>query len=223
MASQYLKEKYKDVKPDEPISYTRKEKIANWWYYNKWFVIGGAIILAIVANIMYHILGFGEVRVDYYIAYVGYANLPKQTVSALENAIADLASDSNSDGKVVVRINQYPEVSAAFVSTVLADLERGESCFFLLEDPESFQEKYQILRVLDEELYYLPWASCPVLTSLELGDYQSVILDKKVSGSSQALLSGLYLARRDFRTENSPSNMADYDVLWETLTKGAKE
>ena len=222
MASQYLKEKYKDVKPDEPPSYTRKEKIANWWYYNKWFVIGGVIILAIVSNIVYHILGFGEVKVDYYVAYVGSYNLPQQTVSALESAIAELASDS-SDGKAVVRINQYPEVSAAFVSKLLADFERGESCFFILEDPEAFQEKYRILRALDGDIYYLPWASCPVLTSLELGDYQSVILDKKVSGSSQELLSGLYLARRDFRMENVPSNIADYDVLWETLTKGAKE
>ena len=132
MSSQYLKEKYTDVKPDEPISYTRKEKIANWWYYHKWFVIGGAVLLAIVANIVYHMLGFGEVRADYYVAYVGSANLPQQTVSALENAIAELASDSNNDGKVVVRINQYPEVSAASVSKLLADFERGESCFFLL-------------------------------------------------------------------------------------------
>ena len=223
MASQYLKEKYKDVKPDEPISYTRKEKIANWWYYNKWFVIGGVIILAIVANIVYHMLGFGEVKVDYYVAYVGSTDLPRQTVSALENAIAAIAADSNNDGKVIVRINQYADVSAVSAATLLADFERGESCFFLLEDPEAFQEKYRILRALDEDLYYLPWESCPVLTSLELGDYQSVILDKKVSGSSQELLSGLYLARRDFRAENAPSNMAYYDTLWDTLTKGAKE
>lgn len=236
MASQYLKWKYRDVKPDEPVTYTRKEKAANWWHYNKWYVIGGVILLAIAANIGYYMLGFGRVKADYYVAYVGTEYLPKQTVSALESTIAALAADSNGDGKVVVRLNQYVELgggntedaSYTYSSTaaLLADFERGESCFFLLENPETFQEKYSILRTLDgslteDDTCYLSWTSCPVLTSLELGDYQDTISGEKASGSSQELLSNLYFARRDFWAENTPSNMADYDILWDTLTEGA--
>ena len=233
MASEYLKQKYKDVKPDEPVTYTKKEKAANWWYYNKWYVIGGAILLAIVANIGYYMLGFGQVKADYYIAYVGTEYLPQQTVSALESTFADLAADSNGDGKVVVRLTQYVELgggntddmSYTYSSTaaLLADFERGESCFFILENPELFQEKYSILRTFDsnDDTLYLPWTSCPVLTSLELGDYQDRVLGEKVSGSSQELLSKLYFARRGFWAENTPSNIEDYDTLWDTLTEGA--
>lgn len=233
MASEYLKQKYKDVKPDEPVTYTQKEKAANWWYYNKWYVIGGVILLAIVANIGYYMLGFGQVKADYYIAYVGTEYLPQQTVSALESTFADLAADSNGDGKVVVRLTQYVELgggntddmSYTYSSTaaLLADFERGESCFFILEDPELFQEKYSILRTFDgnDDTLYLPWTSCPVLTSLELGDYQDRVLGEKVSGSSQELLSKLYFARRGFWAENTPSNIEDYDTLWDTLTEGA--
>ena len=233
MASEYLKQKYKDVKPDEPVTYTQKEKAANWWYYNKWYVIGGVILFAIVANIGYYMLGFGQVKADYYIAYVGTEYLPQQTVSALESTIADLAADSNGDGKVVVRLTQYVELGGgntgdmsytyASAAALLADFERGESCFFILEDPETFQEKYSILRTPDgsDDTRYLPWTSCPVLTSLELGDYQDRVLGEKVSGSSQELLSRLYFARRGFWAENTPSNMEDYDILWDTLTEGA--
>ena len=44
MASEYLKWKYRDVKPDEPIRLTRKEKALNWWHYHKWYVLLGSLI-----------------------------------------------------------------------------------------------------------------------------------------------------------------------------------
>ena len=226
VASEYLKWKYKDVKPDEQVTYTKKEKAANWWYYNKWYVIGGIILLIIVANIGYYMLGFGRINADYYIAYVGTEYLPKQTISTLESALASLAPDSNGDGKVIVKLNQYVELGDDLAYTysstaaLLADFERGESCFFLLEDPETFQEKYSILLALDDsDTCYLSWKSCPMLTSLELGEYQDVVLGEKVSGSNQELLSKLYFARRGFWAENAPSNAEDYDTLWDTLTK----
>lgn len=230
MASEYLKQKYRDVKPDEPVTYTKKEKAANWWYYNKWFVMVGVFLLAVVVSIGYHMLGFGKVKADYYVAYVGTEYLPKQTVSELESALASLAADSNEDGKVVVKLNQYVELGGgdnlaytySSTAALLADFERGESCFFLLEDPEAFQERFSILLTLDDnDTCYLSWKSCPILTSLELGDYQDTVLGEKVSGSSQELLSNLYFARRGFWAENAPSNAEDYDALWETLTNGA--
>ena len=44
MASEYLKWKYRDVKPDEPIRLTQKEKALNWWQYHKWYVLLGSLI-----------------------------------------------------------------------------------------------------------------------------------------------------------------------------------
>ncbi len=236
MASEYLKQKYRNEKPEEPASYTRKEKAANWWYYHKWYVLLGVFLLGIVLSIGYHMLGIGEVEPDYSVAYVGTSYLPEQTVAALENALSALAPDSNKDGRTVVRVQQYVELgggqsgdaSYTYASTaaLLADLERGESYFFLLEAPELFQEKYRVLRAADggdpkAEAYYHPWASCPVLASLELGTYEDTLHDQKAAGSSQELLSRLSIARRGFRAENVPENVSDCDTLWSLLTEGA--
>lgn len=34
MASEYLKWKYRDVKPDQTVELTPRQKRANWWYYH---------------------------------------------------------------------------------------------------------------------------------------------------------------------------------------------
>ena len=45
MASQYLKWKYRDVKPDAPVELTEAQRRANWWHYNKWYVLGACLLL----------------------------------------------------------------------------------------------------------------------------------------------------------------------------------
>ncbi len=234
MASEYLKRKYQNEKPEEPVSYTRKEKAANWWYYHKWYVLLGVFILGIVLNIGYHMLGIGKVEPDYSFAYVGTSYLPEETVAALENALSAIAPDSNKDGRTVVCVRQYVDfgggqtgdASYTYASTaaLLADLERGESYFLLLEDPELFQEKYQVLSAADgsaqkDEVCFYSWPSCPVLASLELGTYEDTV--QKTGGSNQDLLSKLFIARRGFWAENAPENLADCDTLWNLLTEGA--
>ena len=44
MASEYLKWKYRDVKPDAPLVLTPKEKRANWWHYHKWTLLSGVVV-----------------------------------------------------------------------------------------------------------------------------------------------------------------------------------
>lgn len=40
--SEYLNWKFRDVKPDGPApALTPRQKLANWWHYSKWFVLGG--------------------------------------------------------------------------------------------------------------------------------------------------------------------------------------
>ena len=115
--------------------------------------------------------------------------------------------------------------------TLMADITDCDSYFFLLDDPDGFQRNYQVLRRLDGTLpvdgsrdydsCYLAWGDCPVLTALELGDYAEKLLDREISGSSQELLSGLYIARRGFWTEETTDYPDECDLLWEALTKGA--
>ncbi len=161
MASEYLKWKYRDVQPDQPVELTPRQKRANWWYYHKWYVLLGVGLLALGTYLGARALGIGQVRPDYQVAYVGSDALPEETAAALESALADLGTDCNGDGQVVVRLNQYvmgdssgegAEYAYAGSTKLMADLDACESYFFLLEDPEAFQANYQVLRRLDGSL-----------------------------------------------------------------------
>lgn len=240
MASEYLKWKYRDVKREEPAKLTSEEKRKNWWHYHKWHVAAGVVLAGIGASILCHALGVGQTRPDYQIAYVGNNALPDGTAAAVEAAFASLGQDLNGDGKVTVRLSQYPSTGGADAGmaasaevTLMADLLKHESYFFLLEDPAWFQANYHILRRLDGSLpedgdcsadgTYLVWDECPALAGMELGSYSYQVLDETVAGSSDELVSGLALARRGFWTEDTCAYPEGCDALWNTLTEGAAQ
>ena len=191
MASEYLKWKYRDVRPDAPAERTKKQRRQNWWHYHKWHVGLGIAALAAAGNLTWHALT--QVHPDYQIAYVAAAPLSEEETAAWEEKLAALGTDCSGDGKIVVRVNQYLSAgedvmyAAAGNVRLMADLDACESYFFLLEDPEDFQERYEVLR---EDWF-------PVEN-------------------------GLYLARRTFWEDRTPKNLADCDVLWELLLKGAE-
>lgn len=240
MASEYLKWKYRDVKPEKKLELTPRQKRANWWHYHKWYVLLGAVLIVVAVYLVTRALGFWETEPDYQAAYVGSTALPEDTVTALEASLSELGVDCNGDGRVVVQLNQYvigggtggddALYSYADSTKLMADLDSCDSYFFLLEDPEQFQKNYQVLRRLDGsnptdfehdiESCYLPWPECPVLQGLPLGEYTELILDQELSGDSQELLSGLALARRGFWTEKTTPYAAQCDELWSAITKG---
>ena len=236
MASEYLKKKYKDVKPDVKRELTPAEKRKNWWHYHKWHVVVAAGLLAILGSIAWNALH--QVRPDYQIAYVGTNALPDDTAAAVEACFAALGEDLNGDGEVVVRLAQYassggtdPQTVMAAEVRLMADLTGRESYFFLLEDPEQFQRSYHSLRRLDGTLpadgddsgegTYLAWDQCPVLAQMDLGEYSYALMGGTASGSSSELLSGLYLARRGFWTEDEAPYPEGCNALWEKITEGA--
>ena len=73
----------------------------------------------------------------------------------------------------------------------------------------------------DAEGTFLPWTACPVLAGAELGEYSYHLMGETVTGSSDELVSGLYLARRGFWTEKTSPYPAGCEALWNELTKGA--
>ena len=201
----------------------------------------GAVLLIAAGNIVYTMLGIGQVKPDYQIAYVGSAALPDETAAALEEALAQLGEDANSDGRVVVRINQYADGSTsdtadaayynmAATAKLMADITGRESYFFLLEDPQAFQQNYHALRRLDGTLpsdtdrdwenCCIRWADCPALAELELGSYEENMLNQTLDGESQALLGEMYIARRGFWTDESSANVEACDALWDVITEG---
>lgn len=235
MASEYLKKKYRDVRPEAKRELTPKEKRKNWWHYYKWHVVIGAGLLAILGSMVWSALH--RVEPDYQVAYVGADALPDDTAAAVEASFAALGEDLNGDGSVVVRLVQYassggadPQAAMAAGVKLMADLTACESYFFLLEDPDGFQRSCGILCRLDGSLpaegdpaggTYLAWAQCPVLAQMDLGEYSYPLMGETVEGGGSELVSGLYLARRGFWTEKSVLYPEGCETLWNKLTEGA--
>lgn len=236
MASEYLRKKYQDVKPDEKRELTPEEKRKNWWYYHKFHVVGGLVLLSVVGSIVWNAVS--QVKPDYRIAYVGANALPDDTAAAIEAGFAALGEDLNGDGQVTVQLMQYPASAAGDPQTamasqvkLMADITECESYFFLLEDPEEFQQNYGSLRRLDGALpdeddkpgegTYIGWVQCPVLAQMELGEYAYPLMGGTASGSSDELVSGLYIARRGFWTDKTTPYPEGCGALWEKITEGA--
>lgn len=221
--------------------YTKKEKLQNWLYYNKWWLVVGAVIIWAAGSMLWNVLGIGKVTPDYRVAYVGSVRLPDSTVEAVENALASFGTDVNGDGRVAVELTQHITGSESNMEnmmygyasevTVLADLTEGESTFFLLENPVDFQLTFQILAHLDGSMpaeddfealdkVYL-WDNCPALASLDLGNYEDSYLDLTETGENQELLSGLYLGRRYFYIPDQQKNPEADNAFWLAITEGA--
>ncbi|MBQ6734404.1 MAG: hypothetical protein IJR00_05795 [Lachnospiraceae bacterium] len=231
MSSRYLEWKYRDVQPEEKRELTKQEKRRNWWHYHKFHVLIGAVLLFIALDLARSALHIGETLPDLSVAYVGAAPLPAECVTAVEETFASFATDANGDGTVKVTLLQYPEGSpentaaaaeqgAASVALV-ADLESCDSYLFLLEDPLSFEKKYEILRMKENAPDCYPWTACPKLAALSLGGFREETLGVTFSGENSELLSGLYVARRKFENGREAAHMDACDLFWQTLTEGA--
>ena len=215
LASEYLKKKYENVKPDEPVVLTNKEKRQNWWYYHKWIVAACAAAVFVVGLFLKDILIRTEP--DYRISCVSSQILQEETVQQLQNLLQSLGEDRNGDGKVLVQVDSYvtnPEDSMGYAVQVklTAELQVGEGEIFLLENPAEFQSAYGLLLLPDgtmpegeeiiSECEYYAWENCPAVNQLDLG-------------------APLYLARRGYATQKETEKHADYLGLWQAMTEGA--
>ncbi|MBR1780762.1 MAG: hypothetical protein IJ751_05095, partial [Oscillospiraceae bacterium] len=226
----------KDHPPDSGAA-----KWKNGGDYNKWFAVIAAAVLGIGVYLVCHALGVGQTKPDYQFAYVGTYALPDDTAQALERALESLGSDCNGDGKVVVRLNQYPTEDSGSADsamgqyanqvTLMGDLESCDSYFFLLADPDAFQRSYEVLanrdgscpqsgdrRGMDKTWL---WTDCPVLAGLELGGYEETVLGETAEGDGNTLVASLYLGRRCFYNHDTVKNQAGCEALWDVLTEGA--
>lgn len=222
--------------PSAPASASGKWK--NWWYYYKWYVICGILLLGILIHVAGDALGLWTKKPDFQVAYIGKTPLPAETASALEKAFASLASDFNGDGEVIVRINQYvdsaqtSDMETAYYEyasevTLIGDISGCDSYFFLMEDPDLFQQEFQLLATPDGSCpssadystkdKVLLWADCPLLSEPDLGTYQATVLGESVSGSNQEILSPLFIGRRCFFTDKTTPHADKCSELWNTI------
>lgn len=212
---------------------TGKEKWKNWWHYYKWYVVCGIILLAIAADLIGNALGLWQKSPDFQIAYVGNTEFPPDTAAALENIFSSMQElDFNGDGKVIVRINQYPsglqraDINNAFYGyaseiALIGDISDCESYFFLLDDPDYFQREYQLLADpngncpadtdYSADNKAVLWSDCPVLSEIASSA-------EAAASGSQAFLSGLYIGRRCFYMDTLSENAEKCSDLWNLLT-----
>ncbi len=226
MASEYLKWKYRDVKPDEPPPPpTGWDKVKNWFSYNWYWLAAGAVILAILGGILWTALGIGKTRPDYILAYVGRGELPEQTREALIAAVQRLGIDVNGDGEIYVELHSYAtaETSDGYddyemsqynmgVNVRLSgDISAGESVFFLMDDPDAFQRGFQILANPD--------GTAPEEGDLGWEGRAIPVEDLPALGLEDG--SGLYLGRRFYVRDNRKTDRDADDALWQAILKGA--
>ncbi len=226
------------LQPENQKPLTASQKAKNWWHYHKWYVIAGAFLLLAACSLAGNALGLFHPDPDLQIAYVGKTALPQDTISALQELFTTLAGDYNGDGKTTVQVNQYirggqavsPEAAQyqyASEIALIGDISNCESYLFLLEDPQDFQQEYQLLAAPDGscpgEADYstqdkaIRWADCPLLSEAEMGGCTETAAGEDPAGSSQELLKDLYLGRRCFYTDKTVDNLEDCDELWHKL------
>ena len=234
-----------DQTPEPPREYTKAEKAANWWHYH-WVavVIGVAAVFFggwIIKDTVF------QTRPDVQIAYVGTHELPVDTVNALQNALTPFCQDENGDGKVVVQVATYNvdfdvenESTDAYyqmagMTRLNGDLSSGsKTCIFLLEDPENFEKMTGTLRYLNgttpedqddaaadwQQMVYR-WTDCPVLTGLDLGNFEGYTALDDITDTNQNALAHLYVGCRGVWDNDQAEAFADGFALWDTLTAGA--
>lgn len=214
--------------------YTRKEKIQNWLYYHVWHLVAAGFLVIVLLSLVFGKAALNRDGYDYYFAYVGAEAMAEAEVWALEAALASLGQDVTGDGAVTVRVSQFVagnEVTNADAVygkaaqiAMLTDISEGESYFFLLEDPESFQLDFQLLALPDgspseeedfgvwDKVY--GWNDCPALVKV-----------KELSGAEgefAALLDRLYLGRRCFVMPGMEIESPENDAFWHILTEAAE-
>ncbi len=213
----------------------------NWWYYHKWYVLLGILLLAFLVRWIGGALGLFEKKPDLQIAYTG-APLPRGTVEAIQKTFASVAGDYNKDGEVLVRLNLYSSVSSpskddeyyyqyASEIEMIGDITDCESYLFLMEDPLDTQKRFQILACADGsepaaddfsvEDKCFTWNSCPVLSAIDTGTYTDAALGESVSGSNQDRIGGLFVGRRFFHDEKTVRNLPECEALWNRLALSA--
>ncbi len=226
------------LRPENQQTLTGSRKMKNWWHYHKWYVIAGMFLFAAACSLFGNALGIFTKSPDLQIAYIGKTVLPQDTVRAMEQIFASLAGDYNQDGEILVRVHQYisdsqtADAETAYYQyaseiTLLGDIAEAESYFFLMDNPQSFQQEHQLLASSDGNCpgqadysvrdKTILWSDCPILSEAEAGSYTETAAGQTVTGSNQEILAGLYLGRRCFYNEKRTEHADECSALWDLL------
>lgn len=196
--------------PPEPM--TRQKKWENFWFYYKWHVIVGAVVLLMVGMLVKDVVF--QTQPDYTIAVLTRSAMPTSVAQNLQAGLAPLCDDRNGDGKVTVQVLEYvidnettadPQTQMANVTKLMGDVQTGESMLFLTNDVDYFEKQYAIFAYNDGQTppenetpdaarLGVAWKDCHALASLDLGAI--TLTDGTQQGAVQDYLQNFTLLRR---------------------------
>lgn len=125
-----------------------KKFLENFWYYHKWKLLVGIMILLAVINTVSAFVTTD--KPDYTIGVVTAGEVPEELCQCLSEAFSGVLPDTNGDGTVQVTVNVYRygtdleilpgSMTEGDAVHLAANIQTGESCLFLTDEPEIFQE-----------------------------------------------------------------------------------
>ncbi|MEG0542688.1 MAG: hypothetical protein RR461_08295 [Angelakisella sp.] len=174
-----------DAEASHPM--TPKERLLNFWFYYKWWVLGGVVALIMLLVFIRDVRS--NVKPDYTIGLLTSYVMPEETVQALETAILPYANDRNGDGKTVVYLSPYsipvngaapadPMAHAANMTRLSGDIQMGDSMLFITDNVVEYQKLLELFCYNDgtepplegepdATKLGVPFAECPPLSGLD--------------------------------------------------------
>lgn len=225
----------------EPKQYTRKEKIINWFDYNKWWVLIGIVAVILLITQITQMVDNHRNRSDIQFAYLSTSILDNETVEAFVTEMEKIAPDANGDGRVIVELNQYiynGEIidyaqNQNIEARLAGDLQLGKNFFLLSDNPEEFQRVYQFYAFLDGSMpnesdysidgKVIPLMDCPVVAETDFGTYVKSNSRGSVTLDNNEILGRLYLGRRCTYNDTTVKYQQTCFEFWDELTQGATE
>lgn len=126
-----------------------KKKLSNFWYYYKWYVLFGLLVLWAAFNFLLQIQE--NVEPDATVSFVTMQPVPEAVQNSLQSLLSELVTDVNGDGKVEVAVNVYAydgegsgetnaEGYAAAAVHLASEVRLGLTSFFVTDEPQVLEE-----------------------------------------------------------------------------------
>lgn len=180
--------------PAPAEGYTPAQRSEIWWRLHWGWVLAAVCVASFGLGIVYTLASRSDPDLEVAVVTADY--LPDAVVTALQDSLRPYAADRNSDGHVVVQINNYtvtlegaardPNLQTAGSTLLVTDLAGRYSEIWIVSEPEAFLEQYGDM--VDGSAA-VRWQDCPVLTALDAGSYSSD-LQADTGDSGQDLLAG---------------------------------
>ncbi len=155
-----------DLKQDEVVELTKEEKRANWWHYNKIWVIFVGFLALLAAWLIHDVVT--KVDPDANIALLTTAYLSEETLTSLEDQLAPYFSDINGDGEVCVNVVQLTlnladrslnadlqyEIKMSSEMQLATDISTSTSIIWITDGFSGLQEYASVFAFPDDPLHY---------------------------------------------------------------------